>query len=187
MLTELTLSAAPKPEPDQLTQVALRNAQANFSQQNYDVTTAVDGIIAPASNGWASSPKLGEDRIAVFETHPIIEHPAGTTLTFTLEQHYQDGQHSIGRFRILVTSAPQPITLDGLPEEITKLLAIPAAERNAEQQAALFNYYRAHDAQYQELKAAVARSQEQLAQQRLLGAQDIAWALINSPAFLFNH
>ncbi len=30
-------------------------------------------------------------------------------------------------------------------------------------------------------------SGEQLKQQRLTAAQDVGWALINSPAFLFNH
>ena len=30
-------------------------------------------------------------------------------------------------------------------------------------------------------------SKEQLANRRLTAAQDLAWALINHPAFLFNH
>jgi hypothetical protein len=37
------------------------------------------------------------------------------------------------------------------------------------------------------LKRAVKLSAEQLKNARLTAAQDVAWALINSPAFLFNH
>ena len=37
------------------------------------------------------------------------------------------------------------------------------------------------------LNRAVDLSTKQLTNKRLYGAQDIAWALINNPAFLFNH
>ena len=37
------------------------------------------------------------------------------------------------------------------------------------------------------LKRAVELSKKQITNKRLYGAQDIAWALINNPAFLFNH
>ncbi len=42
------------------------------------------------------------------------------------------------------------------------------------------------DATLERLQADVAMSQSQLANRRLTAAQDLAWALINSPAFLFN-
>jgi WD40 repeat protein len=43
------------------------------------------------------------------------------------------------------------------------------------------------DAKLQQLRRAVALSEEQLKNKRLTVAQDIVWALINSPAFLYNH
>ena len=49
--------------------------------------------------------------------------------------------------------------------------------------ARLRDYYLSQDAQYRELK----RAQLLVANPRLAAVQDLAWALINSPAFLFNH
>ena len=43
-----------------------------------------------------------------------------------------------------------------------------------------------HDPQLRELERAIDLSRRQLDNQRLTVAQDIAWALINNPAFLFN-
>ncbi len=43
------------------------------------------------------------------------------------------------------------------------------------------------DPMLQQLRRAVALSEDQLKNKRLTVAQDIVWALINSPAFLYNH
>ncbi len=43
------------------------------------------------------------------------------------------------------------------------------------------------DPELEQLRHDVAMSTKQLAEKRLTAAQDVAWALINSPAFLFNH
>jgi hypothetical protein len=45
------------------------------------------------------------------------------------------------------------------------------------------NYYLSSDGEYRSLKEA----ETLLANPRLAAVQDLAWALINSPAFLFNH
>ena len=43
------------------------------------------------------------------------------------------------------------------------------------------------DAALARLQRDAAESEKQLANARLTATQDLAWALINSPAFLFNH
>jgi hypothetical protein len=50
-----------------------------------------------------------------------------------LDQQYQDGQHTIGRFRISVTTAPRPINLDGLPKNIVEILALAGDQRSEQQ------------------------------------------------------
>ena len=72
------------------------------------------------------------------------------------------------------------------PEDQQAILGIAPEKRSDQDKTALTNYYRSID---QEL----ARLQRSLAEHvvppnaRALGAQDLGWALINSPAFLFNH
>jgi hypothetical protein len=43
------------------------------------------------------------------------------------------------------------------------------------------------DGKLQQMRRAVELSQEQLKNKRLTVAQDVVWALINNPAFLYNH
>jgi len=203
VLSELKLTAAPKSDPGAAQPVTLTGGLANFSQQKFDVTNAIDGN---TGTGWASSPELGKDRIAVFETSQPVGHQGGTVLRFTLDQQYSDGLHTIGRFRLLVTTDRRPLRLSGPPEPVAAILKTPAEQRTDAQQQKLLDYFRSIDPRIAELRAAVEqakspppaderlaeleaelqRSEKQLSQKRLIGAQDLAWALINSPAFLFN-
>ncbi len=110
----------------------------------------------------------------------------GSLLFFTLDQQFGDGHHELGKFRLSVTTSKRPIRLAALPENIAKLLAIPADKRSDQQKSELAAYYRSLDAEFARLNQAVAQHANDRANARLLGAQDLAWALINSPAFLFN-
>ncbi len=64
------------------------------------------------------------------------------------------------------------------PED-PKLVALKAALANAEKPVAI-------DPKLMQLRADVAMSTTQLANKRLTGVQDLTWALVNNPAFLFN-
>jgi WD40 repeat protein len=225
VLSELRLAWAPASQPENMTPVTLQHAQADFSQQGYDVKTAIDGQVAPQGNGWAGAGKLGENRTAVFETKQNIGDQAGL-LSFELVQEFADGQHSIGRFRLSVTTASRPVLLKGLPSEITAVLNTPPDQRTDAQRAELLKYYRGVDSELQRLEQALATarqpramdpglqqrrdklarankvplvdpkltelrdsvrlSAQQIKSARLTFTQDLAWALLNSPAFLFN-
>ena len=69
VLTEFRVEWAPEAQPDKTAPVALQNAQADFSQ---DELRREDGHRRQEgrrpNNGWATSPKTGENRTAVFET-----------------------------------------------------------------------------------------------------------------------
>jgi hypothetical protein len=143
-----------------------------------------------------------------------------------MQQGFQRQRYHLGRFRIYVTTAANPLRF-GTSQAIAQAARTAPAKRTKEQTALLTQEHLFTEAAYQKSKAAlvVARkplpvdeqlialegrladaqkpitldpalvqfrrdyelSKGQLANRRLTAAQDLAWALINSPAFLFNH
>ncbi|MCL6501973.1 MAG: DUF1549 and DUF1553 domain-containing protein [Pirellulales bacterium] len=183
VLNEFRVVVAPAADPSQAKPVALRNARATFAQDGLSAAAAIDGN-NQAFSGWAIAPRMGQSHTITFEAAEPL--PAGPLVfTFTLE-HNLGNQHTIGRLRLAVTTSAPPLGPEGLPAEIAALLAVPAAERTAEQLQKLVEYYRSLDADYQRLAAQAALVMQNPQGYRLVGIQDLAWALINSPAFLFN-
>jgi hypothetical protein len=183
VVSELKVTAAAPADPRSAQPVALQNASADFSQAGYDVRGAIDGA---EDTGWAVHPQMGKNHTAVFETKEAVGQPGGTALTFTFSQQYQDGQHSLGRFRLSVTSSPRPFTMSGLPADLVQILHTPAEQRTEEQKQKLAAYYRGQDAELTRLAAEVKKSEDLLKNRRVVGMQELAWALINNPAFLLN-
>jgi hypothetical protein len=164
--------------------VKLIRPQADFQQEGFPIANAIDNN---PDSGWAIAPQLGQSHVAVFEAQNAFGAPEGTTITVTMLQKFPGKEHNIGKFRISATTTKPPVLLQGqVPENITKIIDIPAVERTPEQQAAVLNYYRSIDPELARLQRRVGEFIVP-ADPRTLGAQDLAWALINSPAFLFNH
>jgi hypothetical protein len=174
------LPPPPMPKP---VKVNLHNASADFAQVSYPPSGAIDNN--PAT-GWAVSPVFGKNHVAIFETKKPAGFPGGTTLTFTLDQVFAGKEHNIGRFRLSVTTAKPPVGFNNLPDHINQILAVAPEKRTPQQQGTLSGYYRSLDPELIRLQKAVA-SHYLPNDARTIGAQDLAWALINSPAFLFNH
>src|SRR5262249_19456809 len=111
----------------------------------------------------------------------------GTTITVTIQQKFVAAKdHNLGKFRVSVTTTRPPVLLQAqVPEAITKILDLPAGQRTPEQKAAVLNHFRTIDAELARLQGRAAGFPVP-ADARTMGAQALAWALINSPAFLFN-
>jgi hypothetical protein len=183
VLSELTLNVASQADPGKSTSVSFSKATADFSQDGWAVAGAIDGN--PAS-GWAVSPQFNQPHTAIFELAENAGGEGGSLLTFTFDQQFPDGTHTLGRFRLSVTNSPRPIGGQQLPADVVAALAVEAGQRSAEQQQVLARYYQSIDGELARLRAAVEKSNEQLKNRRLIGIQDLTWALINTPAFLFN-
>jgi hypothetical protein len=184
VLNELKVTAAPASDVAQAKPVTLQNAQSDFAQDGFPPALIIDGN-AQGSSGWAVMPKFAELHTAIFETTQDVANAGGTVLTFTIEQQF-GGQHTIGRFRISVTGSKRPLKLQGPPAQVAAILAVAPDARTPEQKTELANYYRSIDAELIRLQQAATDTAKQPDAYRLLGAQDLAWALLNSPAFLFN-
>ncbi|EAQ78308.1 DUF1549 and DUF1553 domain-containing protein [Blastopirellula marina] len=184
VLSELKVAATSATDAAQTVDVPLTGGEADFSQQGWDVRAAIDNN--PAS-GWAVSPEFNVPHVAIFETADDAGFAEGTNLAVRMNFQYPDGTHLLGKFRVSVTTSPRPLHLkSNLPPEIQEILALAAAERTEEQTKKLTEFYRSRDGRLKEMQVKVAKLAELEKNQRLTGVQDLAWALINSPAFLFN-
>ena len=183
VLNELKLDYVKQGSKDKAKPVKLIRPQATFAQDTFPIANAVDNN--PAT-GWAIAPQFGKPQVAVFEVQGKLGSTEGTTLTVTMVQKFGT-DHTIGKFRISVTNSRPPVQLQGtVPEDIARIVDLPKNERTPAQQTELVNYVRWLDQELARLQRAVS-DYPVPPSPRVLGAQDLTWALMNSPAFLFNH
>jgi hypothetical protein len=182
VLSEFKVSAAPA-GGSQMKPVVLEKAQATFAQDTFPIGNAIDGN--PGS-GWAVAPQFGKTHTALFELKEPISNEVGTKLVILMEQNFAGPDHNLGKFRISVTGDAVPRLGESLPAELAALLATPVDKRSPAQKARLAQLFRDQDVEYKRLTGVVAANPLP-PNKRVLGGQDLMWALINNPAFLFNH
>jgi mono/diheme cytochrome c family protein len=184
-LTEFEVSAAPVSEPGKVEPVKFAAASANVNPPEtplasiYDdksKKTRVTGPVAFAIDGkdetaWGHD--LGPERRnrpfqAVFQPESPIRHDGGTVLHIYLKQNHggwnsDDNQnHNLGRFRLAITSE-RDAQADPLPARVRAILEQPPEfQRNAEQTAEVFSYWRTTVLEWAESNARVEALERQL-------------------------
>ena len=161
----------------------LHKPQATFSQDNFNIAGVLDGNL---STGWAIAPQFGKNHSALFELKQPLMQEKGADLVILLDQNFNGAQHNIGKFRLWATADPNPRLGDTLPQEMASILLTPPEKRSAMQQEKLAQYHRSNDAEWNRLNGQLL-AEPLPVNHRVLGGQDLMWALINNPAFLFNH
>ncbi|MDB5172720.1 MAG: Protein of unknown function (DUF1553)/Protein of unknown function (DUF1549)/Planctomycete, partial [Phycisphaerales bacterium] len=139
VLTDVRLSAGPGTDPSTQKQLKFKAASADFSQDTFPVSNAID---SDPKTGWAIFPEVGKPHAAVFELEEPLHHDGPVVLTITLAFDSQFGQHQLGHFRLSATSARNPHGADRVPAKVRQILAIAADQRGDAQKSELRNFYR---------------------------------------------
>lgn len=126
----------------------LREVTADFSQKDWPATSLLTAEEKPSA-GWAIAPQQGKDHHTVLTLSRPLE---GGLLEITLKHSYGQ-EHNLGRFRLSVTSNPQPPA--ALAHELSESLFTAAAKRTKTQQAELADHYQTLDPQLREVRAKV--------------------------------
>ena len=141
-----------KPATGDERSVTLQNATATYEQtgaaenhpnKKWAIESAIDGDKHGKPWGWAVMEKVGQPHAAIFETAENLTLAEGASLTIQMLQNHDAAEHTIGRFRLAVTTNPRPVRIsDQAPPQIAAILAIPAGDRTEPQLAEVAKHYR---------------------------------------------
>ncbi|MEW6306003.1 MAG: PSD1 and planctomycete cytochrome C domain-containing protein [Verrucomicrobiota bacterium] len=141
VLNSFTITAKPAGGSGKGERVALKSAEASFSQGNFPVKNLLMPDNGPRG-GWAIGTQFHMDHWATFETEKPVGSPDGATLTFTLVQNFGGGR-TIGRVRLSAFTGS--MGSKALPADVVKALGAPAEKRTAAQKKQLADFYATQD------------------------------------------
>jgi hypothetical protein len=109
VLSEFEADAAPIAEPSRRERIRFMTALADYSQEKFPVTDAIDGKI---DTGWGAEGHVKkENRLATFIPEKPFGFSAGTEIRVRLRFQSIFAKHAIGRFRLSVAGASEGLKL----------------------------------------------------------------------------
>jgi hypothetical protein len=117
--------------------VKLSAASADFSQQDFPVSLAIDD---KKETGWAIYPKVGEPHNATFTFEKPVN---GSTITVTLAFQSIYSRHQFGRFRLSVTDSKEPVKepVKALPFAVAEAVKVAPEQRSEKQSKTVRDYF----------------------------------------------
>ena len=110
--------------------ISFTDAKATHSQNNFDVSKAIDGKIGSES-GWAVSPKMNQDNFAVFSSQPIPV-PNDAKIKITIVQSHGK-KHTLGGLKLEISESSSPTIFTDIPDNVVTALGVSATDRSEEQ------------------------------------------------------
>jgi hypothetical protein len=142
VLTDFSVQARRSKEKE-FSSVKIGSAKASFEQGGLKIEKSFDG---DSKTGWAvhnpSNMKIPRQAVYVFEKP--IGGSEGTSLIVRMKHESQHAFHNLSRFRILVTTQPEPKldTSDGGREALVNALKVESTKRNDAQKKLVAEEFR---------------------------------------------
>ncbi len=114
-------------------------ADADFSQDKHPVTAAIDNNL---QSGWAVMPRVGQPLSAMFVVKQAPAQAGENDVVLRIMLHHQSasGQHTLGRFRVSVTTDKDPFLPLNLPSNIEGI--VQSDKRTTAEEKELETYFR---------------------------------------------
>lgn len=158
-LSDFKIFATPKGNKKQALEIA--SAEATHEQNKDNLSAASSFDKEPDKTGWAVDfGGIGKDQAAVFHLAKPLQVAEGTTLEFRL-RFSNNGQHSLGHFRISASSlAAPPVAVGGGIDGKLKeaLVALKNDKLEKKHRAPLFDLFIKNDPKWNTLNASVQKS-----------------------------
>jgi len=114
-------------------------AVADYSQNNYPVTAAIDDSV---KTGWAIGQQFGKSHWAAFELSEPIDAPEGVSVTFVLTQQFGQAR-TIGCLRL--TASSSDTDAEAVPQKIRSLVKRDPKSWSGQERRAVVDHFADRD------------------------------------------